>query len=153
MARLGRRFALFGEVAGKLKNNNDCAARKCGKGQSGKGGRNMAKTPDAAPKQGMAGFLGTIERVGNMVPHPAIIFFMLIAAVILLSVIFGALGTSVTYDGYDAAVGDIVEQTTSVRSLRRRPPAWSPAKCDTATTRLASSGATILNPNASGAPR
>lgn len=77
----------------------------------------MAKTPDAAPKQGMSGFLGTIERVGNMVPHPAIIFFMLIAAVILLSVIFGALGTSVTYDGYDAAVGDIVEQTTSVRSL------------------------------------
>lgn len=65
----------------------------------------------------MSGFLGTIERVGNMVPHPAIIFFILIGIVILLSVIFAALGTSVTYEGYDAALGDIVEQTTAVRSL------------------------------------
>ena len=31
--------------------------------------------------------------------------------------IFGLLGTTVTYDGYDVAIGDIVEQTTSVRSL------------------------------------
>jgi len=66
---------------------------------------------------GMSGFLGTIERVGNKVPHPAIIFFILIGIVIVLSVIFAALGTSVTYEGYDMAVGDIVEQTTAVRSL------------------------------------
>ena len=46
-------------------------------------------------------FLTTIERVGNMVPHPAIIFFLLIGIVIVLSVIFGLLGTTVTYDGYD----------------------------------------------------
>lgn len=62
-------------------------------------------------------FLTAVERVGNKVPHPAIIFFMLIGIVILLSAIFGALGTTVTYDGYDAALGDIVEQTSSVRSL------------------------------------
>ncbi len=31
--------------------------------------------------------------------------------------IFGLLGTTVTYDAYDEALGDIVEQTTSVRSL------------------------------------
>lgn len=71
----------------------------------------------SAGTQGMSGFLGTIERFGNKVPHPAIIFFWLIALVILFSVIFGALGTSVTYEGYDVALGDIVEQTTSVRSL------------------------------------
>ncbi|WP_232520749.1 AbgT family transporter [Rhodobacter sp. CZR27] len=65
----------------------------------------------------MSGFLGTIERVGNMVPHPAIIFFLLIAVVIVLSTIFGVLGTTVTYEGYDPALGDIVEQTASVRSL------------------------------------
>ena len=64
-----------------------------------------------------AGFLATVERIGNAVPHPAIIFFMLIGIVIVLSVIFGLLGTTVTYEGYDAAIGDIVEQTTSVRSL------------------------------------
>ena len=62
-----------------------------------------------APKTSAnGGFLATIERVGNMVPHPAIIFFMLIGMVILLSMVFGLLGTTVTYEGYDPAVGDIV---------------------------------------------
>ena len=70
-----------------------------------------------AEKEAPSGFLAMVERVGNMVPHPAIIFFLLIGIVIVFSVIFGLLGTTVTYDGYDEAVGDIVEQTTSVRSL------------------------------------
>jgi aminobenzoyl-glutamate transport protein len=76
----------------------------------------MAKKPQSGAPEA-SGFLATIERVGNMVPHPAIIFFMLIGIVIVLSVIFAALGTTVTYDGYDEAIGDIVQQTTSVRSL------------------------------------
>jgi aminobenzoyl-glutamate transport protein len=76
----------------------------------------MAKKPQTGAPEA-TGFLATIERVGNMVPHPAIIFFLLIAAVIVLSVIFSALGTTVTYDGFDESVGDIVQQTTSVRSL------------------------------------
>jgi aminobenzoyl-glutamate transport protein len=74
--------------------------------------------PVAAPaKKEALGFLGAVERIGNMVPHPAIIFFWLIGIIILLSVIFAAVGSTVTYDGYDAALGEIVEQTTSVRSL------------------------------------
>ena len=79
----------------------------------------MAKTanaPGGDPKAA-SGFLATVERVGNMVPHPAIIFFMLIAVVIALSALFGMLGTTVTYEAYDEAVGDIVKQTTAVRSL------------------------------------
>ncbi len=64
---------------------------------------NQARTRHREPQAGMSGFLGTIERVGNMVPHPAIIFFMLIGIVIVLSVIFGALGTTVTYEGFDEA--------------------------------------------------
>ena len=55
----------------------------------------MASKPskrDASKKAEETGFLATIERVGNMVPHPAIIFFLLIGIVILLSVIFGAAG-------------------------------------------------------------
>jgi aminobenzoyl-glutamate transport protein len=73
---------------------------------------------DSDGKQGsLSGFLGTIERVGNAVPHPAIIFLILIGIVIVLSVIFGMLGTSVTFDGYDATLGDIVEQEATVRSL------------------------------------
>jgi aminobenzoyl-glutamate transport protein len=79
----------------------------------------MSKTADS-PKhdpKAATGFLATVERVGNMVPHPAIIFFILIGIVIAFSAFFGLLGTTVTYDAYDEAVGDIVQQTTSVRSL------------------------------------
>ena len=69
-------------------------------------------------KQGsLTGFLGTIERVGNAVPHPAIIFFILIGIIIALSAIFGLMGTSVTYEGYNYELGEITEQTTAVRSL------------------------------------
>ena len=76
-------------------------------------------TKSDGPAGGKAetGFLATVERIGNAVPHPAIIFFILIGIVIVFSAIFGLLGTTVTYDGYDVAIGDIVEQTTSVRSL------------------------------------
>lgn len=70
-----------------------------------------------AEKEAPSGFLATVERVGNMVPHPAIIFFILIGIVIVLSAIFGMLGTSVTYEGFDESVGDIVQQTSTVRSL------------------------------------
>jgi aminobenzoyl-glutamate transport protein len=79
----------------------------------------MAKTQKKPPENSgsLTGFLGTIERVGNAVPHPAIIFLILIAIVIVLSVIFGLLGTSVTYEGYDEAIGDIVERTATVNSL------------------------------------
>lgn len=79
----------------------------------------MSKAPATSKKDPKAtsGFLATVERVGNMVPHPAIIFFILIGIVIALSVIFGLLGSTVTYDAYDESVGDIVQQTTSVRSL------------------------------------
>ena len=69
-----------------------------------------------APPQSR-GFLATVERIGNAVPHPAIIFFILIGIVIAFSVIFGLLGTTVTYEAYDPLIGDAVEQTTSVRSL------------------------------------
>jgi aminobenzoyl-glutamate transport protein len=78
----------------------------------------MAKSADAqGDPKAATGFLATVERVGNMVPHPAIIFFILIGIVIALSALFGMMGTTVTYEAYDEAVGDIVEQTTSVRSL------------------------------------
>ncbi len=76
-----------------------------------------APIPPVQARGSLDRLLDTIERVGNKVPHPAIIFFYLIAAVIALSVVFGALGTTVTYEGYDYATSTIVEQTASVRSL------------------------------------
>jgi len=70
-----------------------------------------------AEKEKPSGFLAMVERAGNMVPHPAIIFFILIGIVIVFSVIFGLLGTSVTYSAYDEAAGKAVTQTTAVRNL------------------------------------
>ena len=46
----------------------------------------------------MKGFLGTIERVGNKVPHPAILFLALIAILIVLSQILYWSGVGVTYE-------------------------------------------------------
>ena len=76
-----------------------------------------------AEKEAPSGFLATVERVGNMVPHPAIIFFLLIGVVIVLSVIFAALGTSVTYEGFDEALGDIVDADVVGAQPARRPTA------------------------------
>ncbi|KYH46180.1 AbgT family transporter [Branchiibius sp. NY16-3462-2] len=47
-------------------------------------------------EEGPGGLLGWIERVGNKVPHPAMIFLALIALVILLSALLSALDVSVT---------------------------------------------------------
>jgi len=56
-----------------------------------------AATSDA-PKGGMQKFLDVVERVGNRVPHPAVIFLLLLAAVIGLSQILYMTGASVEYE-------------------------------------------------------
>ncbi len=88
--------------------------------------------------------LGGIEKVGNKVPHPAIIFLGLVGLVIVLSAILAAIDVSVTYDVIEQPpvvaeveyVGgsvvpetvvppddyihedmDVVQKTTSIRSL------------------------------------
>jgi aminobenzoyl-glutamate transport protein len=102
----------------------------------------------AAPEPQKQGFvqklLGGIERVGNKVPHPAIIFLGLIGLVIALSAILAAFDVSVTYDvvepppeiveeqevggsvvpepvpeldDYATEDLEVVQETTSVRSL------------------------------------
>jgi aminobenzoyl-glutamate transport protein len=82
----------------------------------------MSGNPDAGGrlterKSGLDAFLTTIERLGNKVPHPAIIFFLLIAVVIVLSVILSFFGWSATYDVVDPATHEVVTRTTTVRSL------------------------------------
>ena len=61
--------------------------------------------------------LDLIERVGNKVPHPAVIFVLLIGLVILLSHLFYLMGASVTYQAVNPATDEIQKVTTSVRSL------------------------------------
>jgi aminobenzoyl-glutamate transport protein len=63
------------------------------------------------------GFLDTVERVGNAVPHPAIIFLVLIAVVILLSAVLSLLGVENTYERVDLETGEVDTVTTPVRSL------------------------------------
>lgn len=46
--------------------------------------------------EGQGGILGLIEKVGNKVPHPVLMFFYLIIGVIVLSAILSLLGVSVT---------------------------------------------------------
>lgn len=50
------------------------------------------------------GFLKTIERVGNALPHPAMIFFILSLVVILVSALVASSGFTVDY--YDARAGE-----------------------------------------------
>jgi aminobenzoyl-glutamate transport protein len=46
----------------------------------------------------MQKFLDIVEKVGNKVPHPAVIFMLLLAAVIALSHVLHLTGVNVTYD-------------------------------------------------------
>jgi aminobenzoyl-glutamate transport protein len=73
--------------------------------------------PPPEKKTFMQRFLDGVETVGNKVPHPAVIFVLLIGLVVLLSHFFYAIGTSVTYDAINPETHDIEETTTAVRSL------------------------------------
>jgi aminobenzoyl-glutamate transport protein len=68
-------------------------------------------------KTGLERFLDTVERVGNKVPHPVVIFVLLIGLVILFSHLFYLMGTGVTYEAINPDTNKTEEVTTSVRSL------------------------------------
>jgi hypothetical protein len=61
--------------------------------------------------------LDGVEVVGNKVPHPAVIFLLMSAIVIVLSFIFHLLGTSVTYQVIDPVTHKAVTNTAVVNSL------------------------------------
>ncbi|MFL5338140.1 MAG: AbgT family transporter, partial [Geminicoccaceae bacterium] len=66
---------------------------------------------------GSGGFLDVIERIGNKVPHPAVIFLILLVAVIVLSHLLYLLGTNVTYETFDLETHKLVSNTVAVNSL------------------------------------
>jgi aminobenzoyl-glutamate transport protein len=70
----------------------------------------------AAGRSFMDRMLDGIERVGNKVPHPAVIFLVMIAVVIVASVIMSALGSSVTLETTDAQ-GRLSQRVVEVQSL------------------------------------
>ena len=68
-------------------------------------------------KTGLEKILDTVERVGNKVPHPAVIFIVLIAVVIVLSHIFHLVGASATYESINPDTHQAEQVTTKVQSL------------------------------------
>ncbi len=73
--------------------------------------------PIAPKKTGMEKLLDTVERVGNKVPHPAVIFVILIGIVVLLSHVFYLMGASVTYQSVNPETDKVEEITTAAKSL------------------------------------
>lgn len=71
----------------------------------------------AASKTAMQRILDTVERVGNSVPHPVVIFLILIAAVLVLSHVLYALGATVSYQVINPDTHQVETATTAARSL------------------------------------
>ena len=93
-------------------------------------------------KSRMERALDTIERVGNKVPHPVVIFVMLIGLVIVLSHVFYLFGASATYQAVNPETHEIESITTYAQSLltadglrfmpciTRNASAWSATGCE-----------------------
>ncbi|WP_426562604.1 AbgT family transporter [Angustibacter sp. McL0619] len=74
---------------------------------------------------GGRGFLGWIERIGNKIPHPAMIFLGLIFGVIILSAILAWAGVSVTTEVAEPKPTAVVQTDTDAGSTYpsvERPP-------------------------------
>lgn len=71
----------------------------------------------AAPKTIFQKLLDVVERVGNKVPHPAVLFFLLIGLVVLLSHVLSLLGTSVSYERINPQTHQTEVVTTAIESL------------------------------------
>ncbi|WP_237212979.1 AbgT family transporter [Falsiroseomonas oryziterrae] len=65
----------------------------------------------------MQRILDTVERIGNRVPHPVMIFVYLIGLIVVLSAVFAAFGAQVTFQAYNVATGEIEPTTVAARSL------------------------------------
>ena len=68
-------------------------------------------------KTAMQKILDAVERVGNKVPHPVVIFLILIAIVMVLSHILYVLGATVSYQVINPETDKVETATTAARSL------------------------------------
>src|SRR5262245_14685696 len=73
--------------------------------------------PTEAPKTVMQKALDLVERVGNMVPHPVIIFLILIAIVVVVAHVMYLLGTSIPYQELNPETHELENRTATVNSL------------------------------------
>src|SRR5690606_31449599 len=77
----------------------------------------VPRARDRSGKSRMERVLDTFERVGNKVPHPVVIFVMLIGLVIVLSHVFYLFGASATYQAANPETHAIESVTTYAQSL------------------------------------
>jgi aminobenzoyl-glutamate transport protein len=77
----------------------------------------MSTIESTAPKTAMQRFLDGVEKVGNMVPHPVVIFLILIGIVIVLSAVLSIFGAAVTFERINADTHKVETATTAIRSL------------------------------------
>ena len=73
--------------------------------------------PITTKKTGLEKILDTVERVGNKVPHPAVIFVWLILAVIVVSHICYMFGASATYESINPDTHQPEQVTSVAKSL------------------------------------
>jgi aminobenzoyl-glutamate transport protein len=73
--------------------------------------------PITPKKSGLEKILDTVERVGNKVPHPAVIFVWLIIAVIIASHICYLFGASATYESINPDTHQPEQVTSVAKSL------------------------------------
>src|SRR5689334_24396093 len=77
-------------------------------------GRAMQVEP---PPSAMQRLLNAVERVGNRVPHPVMIFVYLILAVVVLSHLLYVFRLGVTYQVIDPETDELLTRTALARSL------------------------------------
>jgi len=77
----------------------------------------VASSETSSPKTAMQRFLDGVERVGNMVPHPVVIFLILIAIVIVGSAVLGFFGTAITFERINPDTHEIENAEVAIRSL------------------------------------
>jgi len=77
----------------------------------------MSEIIDDNPRTRTQRVLDVIERVGNRVPHPSVIFLILIAAVVILSHALFLIGTQVDFQVVNPDTHEIEHASAAVRSL------------------------------------
>jgi aminobenzoyl-glutamate transport protein len=76
----------------------------------------MSGTP-AAPNTAFQKVLDWVERVGNKVPHPAVLFSLMLLGVVVFSVLFNLLGAKASYERINPETYKTEQVTTTVNSL------------------------------------
>ena len=69
------------------------------------------------PKSRMQQVLNLVERAGNRVPHPVVIFLLLIFLTMAVAHVLSMMGTSITFDRLNAETHKTDQVTASARSL------------------------------------